>query len=106
MEMTKCPMKRLRVRKTPEIINVIDAMLLLKRSLEKEKDCKRLHGVYIKKTFVDYDGIPRVFRGRVDDMGVNQEPYRFKVTYSDGDSETMSLSEVESCRCQSGACAT
>ena len=90
------------MKKTREIKTVIKAMLLLKEQEQEQephvcvtRDGKvyPVHWGYIEKVFIDYDGVARVFRGRVEDMGVT--PYLFNVVYTDGDSETMTLSQLE-----------
>lgn len=53
-----------------------------------------MHGMTIEKKFVDEHGILRPYRGRVKYLGSREKPYCFKVTYEDGDVETMTFLQV------------
>lgn len=95
-----------RLRVTERIRLVLEALLELKESFGKEhtefvqrvsrrradEEALKLHGALIEKAFAGHDGL---FRGHVEDMGWKQRPYRFRITYEDGDSETMCVSEVK-----------
>ena len=54
---------------------------------------RRAHGKYLRKPFMS-GTLQKLHEGLIKYMGIRSRPYAFKVTYDDGDSETMCLAEV------------
>ena len=66
------------------------------QSVSTSHTVMELEGRSVQRHFIDEaTGKPKLYKGKAHFLGQEAAPYCFKITYSDGDTETMTKEEIE-----------